>query len=86
MDLLLSLFPIALLIYLMTRKKAVLSYRALPLVAVILYILKLAYFGTDHNRVSWGHRWSSPRVCTDLHYFLRHIRCSRRWNTAAPWT
>ncbi|WP_158414025.1 hypothetical protein [Geoalkalibacter subterraneus] len=42
MDLLLSLFPIILLIYLMTRKKAVPSYRALPLVAAILYMLSVS--------------------------------------------
>ncbi len=54
MDLLLSLFPIVLLIYLMTRKNAVPSYRALPIVAVILYFLKLAYFGADPNRVNAG--------------------------------
>lgn len=52
MPVLLSLFPIVLLIYLMTKKKSVPSFRALPIVAVILYLLKLAYFGADANLVN----------------------------------
>ncbi|PKN13118.1 MAG: lactate permease [Deltaproteobacteria bacterium HGW-Deltaproteobacteria-4] len=52
MPVLLSLFPIVFLIYLMTKKKSVPSFRALPIVAVILYLLKLTYFGADANLVN----------------------------------
>ncbi len=52
MAVLLSIFPIALLIYLMTKKNSVPSFRALPLVAIILYVLKLAYFDADPNMVN----------------------------------
>lgn len=47
-----SLFPIILLIWLMTKKKNVPSFQALPLVALLLYILKLVYFGIDANLVN----------------------------------
>lgn len=52
MSTLLSLFPIVLLIFLMTRKKSVPSYKALPLVAVLLYLLKTAYFDVEANLVN----------------------------------
>ncbi len=47
MTLFLSLFPIALLIWLMVKKNSLPSARALPLVALILYGLKLTWFGSD---------------------------------------
>lgn len=43
----LSLFPIALLIWLMVKKNSLPSARALPLVALVLYALKLTWFGSD---------------------------------------
>ncbi|BCR04442.1 L-lactate permease [Desulfuromonas versatilis] len=48
----LSLFPIVLLIYLMTKKNSVPSFKALPLVALILYVLKMAYFDVEANLVN----------------------------------
>lgn len=51
MDLILSTFPILLLIYLMTRKKSVPSHWALPFVALLLYFIKLFYFHSDPNQV-----------------------------------
>ena len=47
-----SLFPIILLIWLMTKKNNMPSFRALPLVALILYIIKLAFFGMDANLIN----------------------------------
>ncbi len=47
-----SLFPIILLIWLMTKKNNMPSFRALPLVALILYVLKLAYFDIEANLVN----------------------------------
>lgn len=44
MDTLISAFPLALLISLMTFKKGLPSYYALPLVAFILYLLQFFYF------------------------------------------
>lgn len=52
MPTLLSLFPIVLLIVLMTKKNSVPSFKALPLVALILYLLKLTFFGFDANLVN----------------------------------
>ncbi len=46
---LIAITPIVLLIFLMTKKKSVPSYIALPLVVVLLYLLKLFYFGSDFN-------------------------------------
>ncbi|WP_432822679.1 L-lactate permease, partial [Trichloromonas sp.] len=45
----LSLFPIVLLIYLMTKKNNLPSFKALPLVALILYLIKLVFFDIDAN-------------------------------------
>lgn len=39
--------PIALLIWLMTKKNSMPSHRALPLVVILLYLLKMLYFGSD---------------------------------------
>ena len=52
MPTLFSLLPIALLIVLMTKKNSMPSFKALPLVALLLYLLKLAYFGFDANLVN----------------------------------
>lgn len=49
MPTLIAIAPIALLIYLMTKKKNVPSYIALPVVAALLYLLKLFYFGSEFN-------------------------------------
>ena len=48
-DLLFSVLPIVVLIYLMTKKNSVSSYIALPGCAVLLYLVKLIYFETDPN-------------------------------------
>lgn len=48
-DLLLSVAPLALLIYLMTRRNAVPAHRALPLCAIALYLVKLCWSGVDPN-------------------------------------
>lgn len=44
MNILLSLLPIVLLIYLMVKPKGVASYIALPAIALLVYILQLAWF------------------------------------------
>lgn len=46
-----SIFPILLLIYLMTRKKSMPSFRALPLVALLTYFVILIVFQPDANLV-----------------------------------
>ncbi|MDK4684791.1 L-lactate permease [Kingella negevensis] len=45
MALFLSIFPIVLLIWLMVKKNSMPSYIALPLVAALIYVIKIAYFG-----------------------------------------
>ncbi|HGO5854657.1 TPA: L-lactate permease [Mannheimia haemolytica] len=47
MALFLSIFPIVLLIYLMVKRNALPSYVALPLTALLIFILQLTYFGND---------------------------------------
>ncbi len=47
MNTLVAISPIALLIYLMTKKKSMPAHIALPIVAVLLYILKLLYFKSE---------------------------------------
>jgi lactate permease len=44
MDLFLSIGPIALLIFLMTKKNPMPSFKALPIAAVVMYFVKLVYF------------------------------------------
>lgn len=52
MTTLIALFPIVLLIFLMTKKKSLPSYQALPLVAILLYFLKLTYFNSSFLEVN----------------------------------
>lgn len=47
MALFLSIFPIVLLIWLMVKKNSMPSYIALPLVAALIYVIKITYFGDD---------------------------------------
>jgi lactate permease len=48
-DAVLALAPIVILIIMMTKKNSVPSYIALPIAALLVYILKLAYFDSDPN-------------------------------------
>jgi lactate permease len=52
MDVVISIAPIVILIYLMTKRNSVSSHVALPLVAVIVYGSKLIYFESDPNLVN----------------------------------
>ena len=52
MDILFSVLPIVILIYLMTKKNSVPSYKALPFVALLLYAIKLIYFESDPNQIN----------------------------------
>lgn len=47
-----SLLPILLLIYLMTKKNSMPSFKALPLMALLLYFLKMGYFNVEANLVN----------------------------------
>ncbi|MCP5365416.1 MAG: L-lactate permease [Hyphomicrobiales bacterium] len=46
-DAILALAPIVILIYMMTKKNSIPSYIALPIAALLVYVLKLAYFDSD---------------------------------------
>jgi lactate permease len=48
-DAVLALAPIVILIIMMTKKNSIPSYIALPIAALLVYILKLAYFDADPN-------------------------------------
>ena len=52
MDVFVSLLPIVLLIFLMTKKNSMPSFKALPLMALLLVLIKLFYFGFDTTIVS----------------------------------
>ncbi len=52
MDWLLSMSPIAILIFLMTRRNGTPSHVALPVVALLVYAIKLVYFEADPNLVN----------------------------------
>ncbi len=52
MDLAVATSPIALLIFLMTKRNSTPSHVALPLVAGLVYAIKLIYFGDDANLVN----------------------------------
>ncbi|WP_416189925.1 L-lactate permease [Neisseria sp. CCUG17229] len=47
MALFLSIFPIVFLIWLMVKKNSMPSYIALPIVAALIYVIKITYFGDD---------------------------------------
>lgn len=47
MSLFLSIFPIVLLIYLMVKRNSMPSYIALPLTALLVYVLQIFYFKND---------------------------------------
>ncbi|MBN2306882.1 L-lactate permease [Candidatus Peregrinibacteria bacterium] len=47
MNTIVAISPIVILIWLMTKKNSMPSHRALPLVALLLYLLKILYFGSD---------------------------------------
>lgn len=49
-----AVFPIALLVYLMTKRNAEPSYVALPIAAAVAWALRMAYFGSDPNLVNAG--------------------------------
>ncbi|TVZ40105.1 lactate permease [Alteromonadaceae bacterium 2753L.S.0a.02] len=51
MQLFFSYFPIVLLIYLMTKRNSMPSFKALPLSALVLYFIMLVVFAQDPNRV-----------------------------------
>lgn len=52
MELLLSIFPIALLIYLMVKNNALPAFKALPLIALLVFILQWLYFGASLEKLS----------------------------------
>ena len=51
-DLFFAISPIVILIYLMTKKKSVPSHVALPAIAILIYLIKLIYFGSDPNVIN----------------------------------
>lgn len=52
MDLIVASAPIIILIYMMTRKNSVPSHVALPVTAVLVYGIKLIYFGYNPNLIN----------------------------------
>lgn len=54
MDVLFSLLPIVFLIAMMTRKRSIPSYIALPAAALVMYFFRLTYFETDPILVHAG--------------------------------
>lgn len=52
MTLFIAIFPIVLLIYLMTKRKNWPSYKALPVAALLLYFIKVFYFDSSFREVN----------------------------------
>lgn len=52
MTVVVAIFPIVLLIYLMTKRNSWPSHKALPVVAVLLYLIKVLYFGSSLREVN----------------------------------
>lgn len=52
MDVLVSVVPIVILIVLMTKKNSWPSHLALPVVAILIYAIKLVYFKSDPNLIN----------------------------------
>ncbi len=52
MDLIVSITPILILIFLMTKKNSTPSHVALPVVAILVYAIKLVYFGDNANLIN----------------------------------
>ena len=52
MSFLVAVAPIVILVFLMTKRNATPSHIALPLTALMVYVLKLVYFGSDANLVN----------------------------------
>lgn len=52
MDIAVAVFPIVLLVFLMTKKNNVPSHKALPFIALLMYLLKLTYFQSEPNLVN----------------------------------
>ena len=51
-DLVFAISPIIILIYMMTKKHSVPSHVALPATALLIYAIKLIYFGSDPNLIN----------------------------------
>jgi lactate permease len=49
MPFLVTLAPIVLLVFLMTKRNATPSHVALPMTALLVYVLQLVYFGSCRN-------------------------------------
>lgn len=49
LDMLMSIMPLVILIWMMTKKNGVPSFKALPLAALLLYLVKMIYFKADPN-------------------------------------
>ena len=52
MDLFFASAPIIVLIYLMVKPRGMPSHKALPLVALLMYVTKLVYFARDPNVIN----------------------------------
>ena len=52
MDFAASIFPILLLIWLLTKRNAMASHVALPLVAALIYVLQFIWFKADPNQIN----------------------------------
>ncbi|MDO4814898.1 MAG: L-lactate permease [Gemella sp.] len=91
MDVLLSIIPIVLLIWLMTKKNAMPSYIALPLTALLVYLVHLFWFKTDFALLNSGLITGSLAVLTPITViagavlFNRFMQLSGAQDTINKW-
>lgn len=66
MDVFLSVIPIVVLVWMMTKKKSIPSHIALPLTALFVYVIHLAWFKTDFTLLNSGLITGSLAVLTPI--------------------
>lgn len=86
MDALAAAFPIGLLIYLMVKKRPLPAGRALPVAALVLYLLQLAWFRAAPNVVHAAVLEGLLTALTPILIVWGRSCSSRPWSTRGPWT
>jgi L-lactate permease len=87
MDYFLAILPIAILIWVMTKKQPWPSHLALPFAASLVYFIVLAYFHNDPNLVNaTGGERGVVRVDTDFNYLGCHPSFPRPCGVRVPST
>ncbi len=91
MDVAIAIFPIVLLIYLMTKKNNVPSHKALPAIALLMYLLKLVYFQSEPNLVNATvisgllYAWTPILIIWGAIFLFKTMETSGAMDTIRQW-